>query len=149
MRLPNRLFRLAFRTIYPLARIWWRMVGHEGVAVAVWANQRVLVVRHSYKPNWRLPGGGIKRGETSRLTAVRELREETGLVVSPDALREVFKIGGRYGWVHILETHLADEPSLTVDRREIIAAGFQPPTEAAEPNLLVKEYLRAARTATP
>lgn len=35
---------------------------------------------------WVTPGGGIDPGETARQTAVRELAEETGLVVEPDRL---------------------------------------------------------------
>lgn len=39
-------------------------------------------------PRWLTPGGGIDPGETILEAAVRELREETGLSVHPEALGE-------------------------------------------------------------
>jgi 8-oxo-dGTP pyrophosphatase MutT (NUDIX family) len=40
---------------------------------------RVLLVRHSYNAGWRLPGGGVGRGEPPAETVLRELKEEVGL----------------------------------------------------------------------
>ncbi|HET7083741.1 MAG TPA: NUDIX domain-containing protein [Rhizomicrobium sp.] len=51
-----------------------------GVAGAVFdAEGRVLLVRHRYNPGWRLPGGGVGRGELPQKAILRELAEEVGL----------------------------------------------------------------------
>ena len=50
--------------------------------VATDAGGRVLLVKHTYLAGWWLPGGGVDRGETTQAAAVRELREETGLVAT-------------------------------------------------------------------
>ncbi|GAA3458029.1 NUDIX hydrolase [Saccharothrix longispora] len=39
----------------------------------------VLLVFDAWRRKWELPGGGREPGETTRRTAIRELREETGI----------------------------------------------------------------------
>ncbi|MES2254221.1 MAG: NUDIX domain-containing protein [Pseudomonadota bacterium] len=51
-----------------------------GVAGAIMdAKGQVLLVRQTYMSGWRLPGGGIGRGEPVEASMWRELREEVGL----------------------------------------------------------------------
>jgi ADP-ribose pyrophosphatase YjhB (NUDIX family) len=51
-----------------------------GVTGAVFNDRgQVLLVRHRYQPGWRLPGGGVARGEPPQAAILRELAEEVGL----------------------------------------------------------------------
>lgn len=48
---------------------------------------RVLLVKHTYgKLNWDLPGGAAEPNESVAGTAIREVREETGLHVVVDRM---------------------------------------------------------------
>jgi 8-oxo-dGTP pyrophosphatase MutT (NUDIX family) len=47
---------------------------------------RIVDALDAKPPVWITPGGGIEPGEPLAVAAARELREETGVVVAPDAL---------------------------------------------------------------
>ena len=55
---------------------------------------RVLLLQVGERGNpefgtaWELPGGGIEAGETHAHAVIRELREETGIVVTPEHIGE-------------------------------------------------------------
>jgi 8-oxo-dGTP pyrophosphatase MutT (NUDIX family) len=79
-----RFYWLAAR-LYEAYRLLARPHTH-GALVAIWHQQRLLLVQASYRRSLSLPGGGIERGETPRQAAVRELAEELGLRVAPQEL---------------------------------------------------------------
>ena len=50
---------------------------------------RLLLIKRGHDPEagrWSLPGGRIEPGETDAQALVREMREETGLIVQPGPL---------------------------------------------------------------
>lgn len=83
MSLRRRLTRSVFTFLNRL-RLALRKVtgsGRSGVhAVPLTGQGRVVLVRLSYAPGWRVPGGGRKRGEAPEAAILRELREEIGLL---------------------------------------------------------------------
>jgi ADP-ribose pyrophosphatase YjhB (NUDIX family) len=56
------------------------------VSAAIFRDGRVLIVRRARPPAhglYTLPGGGVELGETLEDAVIREVREETGLLIAP------------------------------------------------------------------
>ena len=63
-----------------------------GVGAVVIDGTKVLLVRRGQEPlkgEWSLPGGALELGETLQQGVVREVLEETGLVVAPGGIIEI------------------------------------------------------------
>lgn len=64
-----------------------------GVGSIIIEDGRVVLVKRAHPPiqgQWSIPGGVLEVGELIREAAVREAREETGLIVEPGELLGVF-----------------------------------------------------------
>ena len=90
-----RVRALLLRAGSPFAQLWFRIRKPTTFGVKALLRQedgRFLVVRHSYADTrrWALPGGGYKPArETPAQAAAREVHEELGLVVTPEAFTVV------------------------------------------------------------
>lgn len=83
---------------------------------------RVLLARHAEGDVWLLPGGSIEPGETPADAAVREMWEETGLLVRLTRLVGVF--GGAHHIIHYRNG----------DRTSYVTATFEAALESGRPH---------------
>jgi 8-oxo-dGTP diphosphatase len=64
-----------------------------GVGAVIIEHSRILLVKRAHPPlqaQWSIPGGVLEVGELIREAAIREAREETGLIVEPGDLLGVY-----------------------------------------------------------
>ena len=115
---PSRLF------VRWLLQKRWRMTRGltlGGQVCVVDEQNRVLLVRHGYRPGWHFPGGGVEKGETVSVAALRELAEETGVMArSPPVLHGIFNHGAVFPGDHVVLYVLRD-----FTRAAIPAASFE------------------------
>lgn len=82
---------------FVLLRVFGPREHVHGVRVILVRSNRVVLLRHWFAPHvWTLPGGGVKRGETIKEAAIREVYEETGYAVTSFA-GEVGTYRGKLG----------------------------------------------------
>lgn len=124
------LKRLIIKLMYKLIRIRDMATRPKSVGIRTMVFNKkgqVLLVKHSYRPEYFFPGGGVEKGEGFIEAGSRELWEETGLQVNKWDLFGVYKYNSEYKdntVVLLVSDSIVDEEALKIDNEEIIEAGW-------------------------
>lgn len=64
-------------------------------------NNCILMSYETRTDQWMIPGGGLENGEDERACCVREVAEETGILVQPsECVLEIDEYYGNWKWVN-------------------------------------------------
>jgi ADP-ribose pyrophosphatase YjhB (NUDIX family) len=104
----------------------------------------VLLVKHTYRHDWYLPGGGLRRGEAPGDGIARELREEVGLeLTGAPRLLQVYlhHYRGMIDYPILYEVTDFTGTAHAADRMEITEIGWFAP-DRLPPDISPKTRLR-------
>ncbi len=151
--LVQNFLSYAFPVAVAIRRLWRLVVRPVtlGVRALVVDDGRVLLVRSHGSQEWVLPGGGVKRGESLRMAAVREALEETGCRVEAERLLGIYQSvhEGMTNHVAVFVCRALSPPQLALNL-EIAEARFWPidalpVAVAAGLHLRLREHATGAR----
>jgi len=116
-------------------RMWGRLrparltMGVRGLVVD--ADERICLVRHTYREGWFLPGGGVKTGESFVEAMSRELHEETGIELPeiPQRVHGVYSSFREHKSDHIVVFVVRDWAMGNTSSPEIAEVGFFAPED--------------------
>ena len=113
--------------LYRLRDFFYRVTRSKtvGVRVLLLNENKILLVKHSYRPMWYMPGGGVNCSESPLQAAKREVKEEVGLACDNLEL---------FGFYHSVQCNPDDyvalyvakisAPNFVIDKNEIAQAAW-------------------------
>jgi 8-oxo-dGTP pyrophosphatase MutT (NUDIX family) len=112
------IYKGFYYTFYPY--IWMRLRTSKRVYVAVCINHNLILTQNwlGGHKKWRLPGGGIKLGESAETAATRELKEELDLIIKPDQL---IPISYKLSNICYFKVELQHMPKISINKKELYA----------------------------
>lgn len=116
-----------------LPGLYFYLKKDERTRVVVRVGDEILILKGWYGSNkWMLPGGGMHKGEEPAAAAVRELAEETGIIVEPEELQHISNgdVSDNYGLqykYHLFTLVLPARPESTRRNYEIYDSDWRTP----------------------
>jgi ADP-ribose pyrophosphatase YjhB (NUDIX family) len=113
----------AHRFARAIQKIYWKSFRphtHGVKALILDKSERVLLVQMSYQDGWALPGGGVKKNETSIQALGREIREELGLNITDANILATFQneAEGKIDSIDLIECRSSGEIQLNSEITE-------------------------------